>query len=112
MDEENAFWMLSYLVEHILPKDLYSQSENSANLVSFHQEKFVIINLAKEILKLNKKDTEIVSSLLESHGAPLILPVLINYLNFECLFATWNKMILNRSVRFSYIIRFLTCFLV
>jgi len=46
MDESSAFWLFSYIVNFILPKQFYSKSNQGIPLYGFQIEKNILKNLA------------------------------------------------------------------
>lgn len=102
MDEESVFWTWVHIVTNILPANFYASTRQGVPLMGYQQEKFIILMLAKSFLGLDEKTMEKVESFMEINGPALLVPLLINYLNFEVLFETWNDLLRTQSVSFEY----------
>jgi hypothetical protein len=98
MDEESAFWILGEVVAKILPANFYTSPKQCVPLMGYQQEKFIVIELAKEILQLDEQLAAKVQSFMEINGPTLLIPLMINYVNFQVLYGIWNEMILSHSV--------------
>lgn len=99
MDEESAFVVLSTIIRKILPKHFYAGASQGSALMGFHQEKFVLCHLTKQYLNLNEQDFEKVKNFFEVNSPSFLIPLLVNFLNFQMLIATWNQMMVTQSVR-------------
>jgi len=98
MDEESAFIVFSFLVTKILPKNFYSKTTQGSALMGFHQEKFILWSLAKERFNLDEEGAAKVKDFLDMRSPGFLIPLFVNYLNFQTLVATWNQMIKKQSV--------------
>jgi len=98
MDEESAYIVFSFLVTKVLPKNFYSKATQGSSLIGFHQEKFILWSLAKEHLKLDEQSAAQVKDFIDMRGPGFLIPLLVNYLNFQVLIAMWNRMIRQQSV--------------
>jgi len=101
MNEEAAFWVLCYVVGNVLPLNYYASLKQGIPLMGYQQEKFIILQLAKEILQLNDMQYSKVETFLEINGPALLIPLLVNYTSYEILFETWKEMITTNSVIYS-----------
>ena len=99
MNEESAFWVLCHVVGNILPLNYYASLKQGIPLMGYQQEKFIILQLAKEILSLNENQYNKVEMFLEINGPALLIPLLVNYVSYEILFETWKEMINTNSVK-------------
>lgn len=99
MDEESAFIVLNHIVMRLLPQNFYTQTTQGSSLMGFHQEKFVLYSLAKEMYNLDDAVAEKVKMFLDINGPGFLIPMFVNYLNFQVLFLLWNQMLLSQSVK-------------
>jgi len=99
MDEESAFWMLSYLLKEIFPKNLYLQSDQEMTLKNLQTEKFILSQLIQQQEELSSNEIKLINSVLDINGHSFVFGALINFLSFECLLETWNQMILKKDVQ-------------
>jgi hypothetical protein len=99
MDEESAFLVLNHIVTRLLPQNYYTQTTQGSSLMGFHQEKFVLYTLAKERLNFDEAVGEKVKMFLDINGPGFLIPLFVNYLNFQVLFLVWNQVLLSQSVR-------------
>ena len=99
MDEESAFIVLNHIVLRLLPQNFYTQTTQGSSLMGFHQEKFVLYSLAKEMYNLDDEAGEKVKMFLDINGPGFFIPMFVNYLNFQVLFLMWNQMLLSQSVK-------------
>jgi len=102
MDEESAFWMISYFVKEIFPKDLHLQSNQEIPLKNLQTEKFILSQLIQEHEELSSNDAKLINSILNVNGHSFVFGALISFLSFECLLETWNRMITKKDVRFRH----------
>lgn len=99
LDEENAFWMLTYLIEVVLPKDFYSKTAKDTYFYGFYAECYALKQLTIKQLDINDSaGKESICSFLDAILPSFLLPLLINTLNAKCLFHVWDKMIRNNEV--------------
>lgn len=95
-DESSAFWLFCYIVNYIMPKNFYSKSNQGIPMYGFKIEKNLLKTLA--IQQISGADAVKVETFLDSHGSTMIIPLFINYLNFESLYEIWNRVLTEESV--------------
>ena len=98
MDEESAYIVFSFIVTKILPKNFYSKTTQGSSLMGFHREKFILWSLAKDHLHLDEGTAAKVKDFLDMRSPGFLIPLFVNYLNFQTLVATWGQMIKKQSV--------------
>lgn len=102
MDEESAYIVFSHIVTKILPKNFYSKTTQGSSLMGFHQEKFILWSLTKEHLNLDEANAAKVKDFLDMRSPGFLIPLFVNYMNFQVLIATWTQMIKKQSVRITW----------
>lgn len=105
LEEEDAFWMLTHLIERIIPKDFYSKGASDVPFFGFYAESYAIKHLAIKHLELSDPlEQKSLFSFLDIILPALFMPLLVNTLNSECLFSVWDTMIRNKEVTLILII--------
>lgn len=103
VNQESAFWVLSNVISNILPLNFYGSIKQGIPLMGYQQEKFIISELAKQILNIDEITYAKVQIFMDINGPALLIPLLINYVSFQILFETWNEMIMTQSVKIFFI---------
>ena len=98
MDEESAYLVFSHMVTKMLPKNFYAKTTQGSSLMGFQQEKFVIWSLAKSYLKLDETTSENVKTFLDMRGPSFMIPMFVNFLNFQVMISTWKRAFRTQSV--------------
>ena len=98
MDEESAYLVFSHMVTKMLPKNFYANTTQGSSLMGFQQEKFVIWSLAKSYLKLDETTSENVKTFLDMRGPSFMIPMFVNFLNFQVMISTWKRAFRTQSV--------------
>lgn len=99
LDEEGAFWLLTYIIEEILPKEFYSKTYKGIMLFGYYSECYAIKQSAIQCLELTSPSK--IKSLhifLDMILPSILLPLLVDTLNLECLYYVWDNMIKNKDV--------------
>lgn len=96
LDEGSAFWLFSYIVNFIMPKNFYGKSNQGIPLIGYQIEKNVLKALGT--MHVQGAEADKLEIFLDSHGPSMIIPLFVNYLNFEGLYETWNKMLTDENV--------------
>ncbi len=102
MDEESAYLVFGHMITKILPKNFYAKTTQGSALMGFQQEKFVLWRLAQDYLKLDENLSESVKNFLDMRGPSFLIPLFVNFLNFQVLVSAWKRMFRNQSVSFEY----------
>ena len=99
LDEINAFNLLCYIVESILPPGFYDKDHHH-QLYGYQIENYLIYKLASTAWSLSKP-TEIQSLLLffEEIELPMIQTLLVDCVNFENLLFIWNRVLEQNNFR-------------
>jgi len=97
MNQESAFWVLSNVIANILPLNFYGSIKQGIPLMGYQQEKFIISELARQILQIDEINYSKVQIFMDINGPALLIPLLINYVSFQILYETWNEMIMTQS---------------
>lgn len=94
LNEESAFWLLTHLVENVLPPHLYSKVEKDIMLYGYHAENFVIKSILKEKFALKKPEEGYAVDAFVDIALPLLLlPLLVDTLNISTLYVLWDQML-------------------
>lgn len=94
LDEEGAFWVLTHLIENVLPPFYYSKTHKDISLFGYHAENFAIKKLLKETLELNQsEDIFTMESFVDMVLPSLMIPLLSDTLNVSGTFMIWDEMI-------------------
>jgi hypothetical protein len=104
MDEESAYLVFTHVVTRILPKNYYGKPHQGDSLLGLQQEKFVIVNLAKDHFKLDDQAKEKVDYFLDIYSTGFMIPLFVDYFNYEVLFSIWKRLIHTQSVSFTLIL--------
>ena len=99
-NQENAFEIFCEIVEKILPKLFYKNSNNNnKEIYGFIKEKEIILGASKELLLFKKKtDEELIANFLNTFCEKFFPSLLINSLNFQCVYYAWDLMLQRSSV--------------
>ena len=100
MDEQNAFWMLNYLIEVISPPKFFAKGdEDNIPLIGFQQERSVLINLATTKLKLtSQSDIRKIKDFIDMTATPMLLSFLVDSLNLQATYFAWSELFTAKSV--------------
>lgn len=99
LNEENAFWVLNYIIEKIIPKEFYSRTAKNTTLFGFYSECHVLKEAVTMVLGLKVlPEAKMIHHFLDIIFPAILIPLLIDTLSAEGLFYVWDKMIKNKDV--------------
>lgn len=99
LDEENAFWVFSYLIEKVLPSSFFSKIERGMNLFGFHAEYRALSGVFPKIYNMsNPQEIANLSNFIEMILPSLLIPLYVDILNFASVYYIISSLIENRNV--------------
>lgn len=98
LDEENAFWALSDLIENILPPHFYSKIKKDVSLYGYYSESYAIKKLLPSLLEIRSKEgLNFTESVVDLLLPSLLIPIFVDSLNFHTLFLIWEELLKSRD---------------
>lgn len=109
-EEANAYTILCYITEKILPKDFWGRGSGSVPFEGFQKEKWIFRSFLEDRLMFNStsdKATYFIN--FNAFIDSLLGGLMVNSCNLEVLIQTWNKMITGTCFRVmeNYILKIL-----
>ena len=114
MEEQNAFWMLNYLIEVILPPKFFSNgNEDGVPFIGFQQEQFILINLATTKLKIiSQSEIRKIRDFIDITATPMLLSLFVDSLSLEATYVAWKELFTAKSVKIFFYFIYLFPYLV
>jgi len=98
--EEEAFMILCYLMDFILPDHFYASSERGLALFGLKMEIFIILQYVKDFFQFSQPAEEFTDQFLHHIGVSLLVPLLVNGLDSRGMVLMWEQIIKCNSVHF------------